>query len=76
MPGVKAATPVVWASGILGTRDDTTGVRVFGIDPQSAAYAPIREAMVSGQFLSPDDRSGILIGQPLAKSLGWPRAHR
>jgi ABC-type lipoprotein release transport system permease subunit len=70
MPGVKAATPVVWASGILGARDDTTGVRVFGIDPQSAAYAPIREAVVSGQFLSPDDRGGILIGQPLAQSLG------
>lgn len=70
MPGVRAATPVVWASGILGTRDDTTGVRVFGIAPQSAAYAPIREAVVSGQFLSPDDRGGILIGQPLAESLG------
>ena len=70
LPGVKAATPIMWASGILGTREDTTGVRVFGIDPQSAAYAPIREAMVSGQFLSPDDRGGILIGQPLAKSLG------
>ena len=70
LPSVRAATPILWASGILGTRDETTGVRVFGIDPQSEAYAPIREAIVAGEFLSPDDRSGILIGQQLAKSLG------
>jgi len=50
LPGVRAATPMLWASGIL--------------------HAPIRESLVAGQFLSPDDRSGILIGQQLAKSLG------
>jgi ABC-type lipoprotein release transport system permease subunit len=70
LPGVRAATPMLWASGILGTRDETVGVRVFGIDPFSEAHTPIRESLVAGQFLSPDDRSGILIGQQLAKSLG------
>jgi ABC-type lipoprotein release transport system permease subunit len=70
LPGVRAASPMLWASGILGTRDETVGVRVFGIDPFSEAHAPIRESLVAGQFLSPDDRSGILIGQQLAKSLG------
>jgi ABC-type lipoprotein release transport system permease subunit len=70
LPGVRAATPMLWASGILGTREETVGVRVFGIDPFSEAHAPIRESLVAGQFLSPDDRSGILIGQQLAKSLG------
>jgi ABC-type lipoprotein release transport system permease subunit len=70
LPGVRAATPMLWATGILGTRDETVGVRVFGIDPFSEAHAPIRESLVAGQFLSPDDRSGILIGQQLAKSLG------
>jgi len=70
LPGVRAATPMLWASGILGTRDETVGVRVFGIDPFSEAHAPIRESLIAGQFLSPDDRSGILIGQQLAKSLG------
>ncbi len=70
LPGVKAATPVLWASGILGSQDETTVVRVFGIDPQSAAYAPIKESIVAGSFLVPDDRGGILIGQKLAASLG------
>jgi ABC-type lipoprotein release transport system permease subunit len=70
LPSVKVATPMLWASGILGTRDETTGVRVFGIDPQSEAYTPINDSIVAGEFLAPDDRSGILIGQQLAKSLG------
>jgi ABC-type lipoprotein release transport system permease subunit len=69
VPGVRAATPMLWASGILGTRDETVGVRVFGIDPVSEAHAPIQESLVAGQFLAPDDRSGILMGQQLAKSL-------
>jgi ABC-type lipoprotein release transport system permease subunit len=69
LSGVKAATPVLWASGILGAHEQTAGVRVSGIDPESQAYAPIRDALVTGQFISPDDRSGILIGEPLAKSL-------
>ncbi len=69
LPGVQAATPILWASGILGSRDETTGVRVLGIDPRSAAYAPIKESLVTGSFLAPDDRSGILIGAPLASSL-------
>jgi ABC-type lipoprotein release transport system permease subunit len=69
LPDVRAATPMLWASGILGTHDETVGVRVFGIDPFSEAHAPIQESLVAGQFLAPDDRSGILMGQQLAKSL-------
>ncbi len=70
LPGVKAATPVLWASGILGSEDEATSVRVFGIDPQSTAYAPIKESIVVGTFLAPDDRGGVLIGEKLAASLG------
>jgi ABC-type lipoprotein release transport system permease subunit len=32
--------------------------------------APFREGLVDGEFLAPDDRSGVLISQRLAKSLG------
>ncbi len=67
---VRAATPVLWASGILVTGEESVGVRVFGIDPLSETSAPFREGIVAGQFLVPDDRSGIVIGQRLAKSLG------
>jgi ABC-type lipoprotein release transport system permease subunit len=66
---VKAATPRLFASGFLSTGDESTGVRIYGIDPQSAANDPYREGMVSGSFLSADDREGLLIGQPAAEKL-------
>jgi ABC-type lipoprotein release transport system permease subunit len=68
--GVRVATPVLWANGMLTIGDESVGVQVFGIDPLSEAYVPIRDALVAGEFLAPDDRSGILMGQRLANSLG------
>jgi len=70
MAGVRLATPVLWANGMLTGGDESVGVQVFGIDPLSEFYAPIREAIVAGAFLAPDDRSGLLMGQRLANSLG------
>jgi ABC-type lipoprotein release transport system permease subunit len=67
---VRAAAPVLWAGGILGTVEDSVGVRVFGIDPPSELAAPYREGLVAGAFLAPDDRSGVLISQRLANNLG------
>jgi ABC-type lipoprotein release transport system permease subunit len=68
--GVRVATPVLWANGMLTVGDQSVGVQVFGIDPLSEAYVPIRDVLVAGEFLAPDDRSGILMGQRLANSLG------
>jgi ABC-type lipoprotein release transport system permease subunit len=70
LEGVRVATPMLWASGVLGVRDRSVGVQVFGLDPLSEAHAPIREALVAGEFLAADERSGILMGQRLAESLG------
>ena len=66
---VRAAAPVLWTGGILGTVEDSVGVRVFGIDPLSEMAAPFREDLV-GEFLTPDDRSSVLISQRLANNLG------
>ncbi|MEZ4708339.1 MAG: ABC transporter permease [Caldilineaceae bacterium] len=68
--GVQTATPVLWASGIVATPDDSAGLRVFGIDPTSAFYTPLRDGLVAGAFPAADDRSGIVIGQRLADNLG------
>jgi ABC-type lipoprotein release transport system permease subunit len=70
LPQVKAAAPVLWATGILNTREDSVGLRLYGIQPDSALYAPIRDGLVSGDFPAPDDRGGILIGRNLADDLG------
>ena len=75
LPQVRVATPVLWASGILATREESVGVRVFGIDPLSETTVPFREGLVAGQFLAPDDRTGILIGKRLADSLGLTAGH-
>ena len=67
---VRAAAPVLWASGILGTVQESVGVQVFGIDPLSEIEVPFREGLVAGEFLAPDDRGGVLISQRLANNLG------
>jgi len=67
---VQVATPRLFASGIVAAGDESVGVRVIGIDPPSAANAPFRDGLVSGQFLTSDDNSGLLIGQPLADQIG------
>jgi ABC-type lipoprotein release transport system permease subunit len=69
IPGVKVATPRLFASGIVAVANVSAGVRVVGIDPPSAANDPYREGLVSGQFLAADDRQGVLIGQTLADKL-------
>jgi ABC-type lipoprotein release transport system permease subunit len=66
---IQAATPRLLATGVVAVGDETAGVRIFGIDPLSEANAPYRDGLVSGAYLSPDDREGIYIGQPLAEKL-------
>jgi ABC-type lipoprotein release transport system permease subunit len=70
LPQVASAAPVLWAAGILNTPDDTTNLQVYGIDVTSDFYAPVRDGLVAGEFLAPDDRGGILLGQRLADSMG------
>ncbi|MBK8047210.1 MAG: ABC transporter permease [Anaerolineales bacterium] len=70
LPEVLAAAPVLWATGILDTADESASLRVYGIEPESALYDPIRDGLVAGEYLQPDDRSGIMIGKRLADSLG------
>jgi putative ABC transport system permease protein len=66
LPQVTAATPRLLASGILTLGENSRGVQVVGIDPASAANQVFRKGIVSGGFITADDREGILIGKPLA----------
>ncbi len=69
LPQVQEATPRLIASGILAAGDQSSSVQIIGMDPSSQASAPFVRGLVSGEFLAPDDREGILIGQPLADKL-------
>jgi ABC-type lipoprotein release transport system permease subunit len=68
-PQVKAATPRLYASGFLSSGSQSAGARITGIDPLSAASDPYREGVISGNYLSSDDRDSVLIGQPMAAKL-------
>ena len=70
MSEVAAAAPVLWGTAVLNTADDSAGLKLYGIDTISAIHEPIREGLVAGAFLTPDDRDGIMIGQRLADDLG------
>lgn len=64
---VSAATPRLFASGIATAGDETSGVRIIGVEANAEANKPYLLGMVSGEFLQPDDRDGIVIGLPLAE---------
>ena len=66
---VASATPRLIASGIITNKDDTNGISLYGIDPLSPANEPFKQEILSGEFLQPDDRSGIMIGEALAKKM-------
>ena len=66
---VKTATPRLYASGFLSSGTQSASARITGIDPLSAASDPYRKGVISGEYLSPDDREAILIGRPMAEKL-------
>ena len=70
IPQVKTASPRLNASGVLAFKNETIGIQVIGIDPASTANDIYREGLVEGDFLTADDRVGVLVGLPLAESLG------
>lgn len=66
---VVAATPRLYASGIVVAGPQSTGVRIIGLDPASPASAPFRDGVTSGSYIAADDRGGVLLGQPLATKM-------
>ncbi len=66
LPGVTGATPRLLASGIITLGENSRGVQVIGIDPQGQPNQIFRQGLVAGDFITADDRDGILIGKPLA----------
>jgi ABC-type lipoprotein release transport system permease subunit len=69
IPQVSVVTPRLFASGIVTVGNRSIGVRLIGIDPLSDANVPFVQGITTGNFLTPDDREGILMGQPLADKL-------
>jgi ABC-type lipoprotein release transport system permease subunit len=69
VPQVTTATPRLLATGIISLGNQSRGIQVLGIEPDSEANLRFRQGLVSGEFLRADDREGVLIGLPLARKL-------
>ena len=63
---VQAASPRLLASGVVSQGDQTKGVSVVGIEPDSAASNPYRLGIISGNYFTADDSGGVLVGKTLA----------
>ncbi len=70
IPEVQAATPILWAGGVLSTLQESVNVQVYGIDTDSSVFQFLKAGLIEGQLPSPDERGQILIGKRLAQSLG------
>lgn len=73
---VKSAAPVLWSSGVLSTVRESAGLAVTGIDPADDFHAPIRDGIVSGEYLTADSRGQILIGKRLADDMNITAGQR
>lgn len=69
LPQVTVATPRLTASAILTIGDESKGVQILGIQPDSEANKPFRDGLLSGEFIQADDREGIMVGVTLAEKL-------
>ncbi len=70
IPEIVDATPRLVANGIVTRGENSRGVQIVGIDPDATANQVYRQGLLAGDFLTADDREGILIGKPLADKLG------
>jgi ABC-type lipoprotein release transport system permease subunit len=66
---IYEATPRLYASAIISSRNDSIGVQLMGIDPQSKANEPFVTGLTSGSFITAEDASGVVVGQLIADKL-------
>jgi putative ABC transport system permease protein len=70
LPDVVSAAPVFLSGGLISTSEESMRVEIVGLRPGDPYHTPIREGIVAGQYLQPDARGEVLIGQILATQLG------
>ncbi len=69
-PSIEAFSKRVFASGILSSANNSTGVLIYGIVPsEEAKVSVIKSSVIEGKYLGTGKRE-ILIGKKLAEKLG------
>ena len=69
-PRCETAAPLLWAAASSTPRTNRWAAAATVSTRPRPTTTPIREGLVAGEFLTADDRSGILIGKRLADDLG------
>lgn len=70
MPGVATVTPRLALAGLVSFEDATLTFIGDGVDPAGDAKVSRDITILSGEPLSADDPTGIIVGQGLAANLG------
>lgn len=69
-PSVEAYSKRVFASGILSSANNSSGVLIYGINPgEEAKVSIIKSSIIEGKYLGTGKRE-ILLGKKLAEKLG------
>jgi len=69
-PRVLSATPKLLLTGILNQGEETASVRIIGIEPDAEANKFFKTGLLEGNYLTDEDRNGVLVGEPLAERFG------
>jgi len=68
-PSIKSYSKRVFITGILSSANNSSGVNIYGIDPeQEAKVSIIKNSMIEGSYLTKNKRD-IIIGEKLAEKL-------
>ena len=70
-PQVQAASPRVYAYGLVSATDQSAGVQLLGVVPdQERKITVLQSRMVKGTYLSSHVPKGVVIGDTLAATIG------
>lgn len=71
LPEGSAWSPRVRISGIVNNARYSSGVTIIGMEPEKEAAVSFigRDAVIAGEYLSKDDRQGILVGQTFIENM-------
>ncbi len=70
-PGVQAASPRVYAYGLVSATDQSAGAQLLGVVPdQERKITVLQSRMVKGTYLSSRVPKGVVIGDTLGATIG------
>lgn len=70
-PRVQAASPRVYAYGLISATHQSAGVQLLGVDPdQEQKVTVLQTRMVTGRYLTGRMPKGVVLGDKLATTIG------